>query len=1022
MKITESLKIIKKIVADPSKSDEHDALMVATTYAGQCHIVNERLRKCSSLIKNNMLPQALEEAGYDPHLIDLCNEMNGSAQVAWRKLCREKGWSVPEDLNMDAFREIMQAFSMESAIEPLLKELRRANNQGHVGQCVVILREIIRKDPGNPEWKSDLAEFETTYLEQIRRDLESFKEENDLNGVARLLVEMKQPWTIPVDSVPVEEMERFIESQHKEGLNQEEEEIVGRVRIAFQSGNVETLGDAISAYENLEKNRYFHPDPALHVIYTNARHWYQQQIKKQEMEKSYEEKLEQLHYNIAHGLHDGIKELWEEIQRFPLPVPEELEPDVQRLLSKEAEVKRRRQRKKHMGYVMILLSAMVCIFLAATWNFYRQVKNRLMTELNSAVVSENLVQCNEVIEDMVARKIAFINIPLFSSKEIGRERNRSKELALLLERKRATFKVLITELEALKEEDFPRSLEEIEGKMKELLKVSNAVTPRNTARLQLVQAAWEERKRVLRALEERDLTALFEKITSQFKTILPAANQEETDGNEKIFKQIEEFIAQGMKLSSVSAIMKKTLETFKKELESQRETMSVRTGQLMEISGAASLDEYIRALKSFSGAFPGDVITKSIQPTVEMEKIYNYLLAVPSIDFSDTSQEDNLAETSDQSSSNTDPQKNIDTANPFWYSTYEALKGLNNNIAIHKDEVKEELQKMERTPRFVDLWECTVNRPNFEPETWYFNGKPALEFINGVKGYAGIAYILSPDDLQPQFRANSAITVQVEGLRKMGHCDVIQQMLNNISYEISIESIMKEIRTIYNQPFSPILKLHLISFLTDQIFTLVGKDNALPFIEMAKDFKRFNNQVNWLCTAHSRYMAESRQAQAILTHHLQRPDRMNELTAQWIVRKRAMRRIPKWVGFADLKEPDKLHFKTGKIPDEVWVVRTGESRKAGEKGVAGESVADPLIFITEEKHMGERVRHLDHRGYLPGEALFAPYDNNTTRELLTFIMEETGMEKIGAERPVNIEWPVSWPVNIRRADFQIGRK
>lgn len=1007
MKITESLKVIKKIVSDPARADDHDPIMVATTYAGQSQVVNERLKKCSALIHNNMLPQALEEAGYDPHLIDLCNEMDGTVPTAWRKLCRERGWPVPEELDMDAFKEVMQGFSMESTIEPLLKQLRRANNEGHVGQCVAILRDIVRKDPGNPEWKSDLVEFETTYLEQIRQDMEEFRQEKNINGVARLIVELKQPWSIPVDTIPVKEMESFIEAQYKEELLQEEQDVVGKVRIAFQSGNVENLGDAIREYENLEKKRYFTPDPSLRIIYVNALNWYQQQLKRLEVERSYEEKLVQLNERIAQGSHKGIRDLWEELQRFPFPVPGELEPSVKILLQKEKRAKRQQQRKKQMGYVMVLLSAVVCICLAATWNYYRQIKNRLMTDLDKAVVSEDLVQSNRVIEDMISRKIALINSPLFSVTEIGREQDRSRALASLLERKKATFQILIIELEEMKSEGFPATLEKTEGKIREILAASNAVTPRDTARLQLVQAAWEERKRVIKLMEERELTAIFEKITYQFENILPAANQQETDANEKTFQQIEELISQGMELSSVSETMKKKVEDFKKKIASSKEIMSVRKGQLKEITSAGSLEAYIRALKTFAGSFPADALTKSINTTVEMEKIYNYLLSAPAIDSSGTSPEDSNGDGSTQSGGNQSSEKVVDPANPFWFATYELIRALNNNITIHKDEVKEELKKMERTSRFVDLWECTVNRPNFEPETWYFNGKPSLEFIKGVKSYAGVAYILSPDDTQPEFRANNAITVQVEDLRKMEHCDFVQQMVNNISYDIGIESIMGEIKSVYSQPFSPILRLHLISFLTDQLFTLVGKENALPFIEMAKDFKRFNNQVNWLCTANKKYEAESRQAQLILTHHLQRPDGMDQYITQWKIRKAAMKRIPRWVGFVDLKDPDALHFKTGKRPNEVWVVRDGDGGKKGQKDGNSKISDKPLIFETEEQSMGDTVKHLDHKGYLPGEPLFAPYDDNTTREVLTSIFKD-----VSSDRLLNIEWPESWPVNI----------
>ncbi|MBF0412487.1 MAG: hypothetical protein HQK70_07240 [Desulfamplus sp.] len=1043
MRITELLKRIKIIVADPSKADSQDPIMVATTYAGQCQVVNERLKKCLTLIQKNMVPQALEEAGEEPHLIDLCNEMAGKTIIVWKNLCMEKGWPIPGDLDMDAFNELMKSFSTESTIEPLLKQLRRANNQGHIGQCVAILRELVKKDTANPQWQSDLAEFETAYLEKIKQDIDNCRSEKDINGVARVIVEIKQPWSIPVDSIPVQELEDFIEEHYRGTLRQEEDEIVSKISISFQSGNVEALGDAIFAYNNLEKNRYFKPDPSLHVIYSNALNWYQQQLKAIEIQKSYERKLGEINNKIERSDYYGVKALWDEIKRHRLPISEELEHDVQRLIHEEQKAQKRQQRKKQMGYVFIIIFTMICISFAATWNYYRQIRNRLTAEFDSAVAAENLEECNSTINNMAGRRIVFINNPLFSSSEMKNYQDKAKGVASLLEEKRAEFELLIAELEELKAEGFPRTTEEIESKMSQIKATSNAVSSRNLARLKLLQSAWKDRKTAIRAMEEKELASIFEQINYQFKNLLPAANEEDIYINQQTLEKIKEFIASGKKLTSVSDLMKKNLDNLNAQMNSMRETLSIRKSLLREFVNVRSLNEYFKELQTFAGTFPNDPVTKTINPIIEMVKLYNSFLEVPVIKDSDNEAEEDIDNTTEETSANGSEQKgntksdkrknqtaesSNDHENPFWSATSATLKAFNNNIRIHKSELQEEIKKMEQTSRFVDLWECTVVRPNFEPEKWYFNGKPSEDFINGIKSYSGIVYVLSPDDLQPEFKANSAITIQVQDLKKMSHCDVVEQMLNNISYDIGMESIVQEINNIYSQTFSPILKLHLISFLTDQLFTLVGRENAMPFIAMDKDLKRFNkrplnDQVNWLCSSNKKYTFASRQAEMILRHYLERPDKMNEHVAQLKLKKMAMKRMPRWVGFADFKNPEQLHFKTDAKPNEVWVVRNGHggnnssnienkgnSTSGDENSIDNESIlAKPLVFVTQEQRMGEKIKLIDHNGYLPGEPLFAPYDNNTTSEVLQSILSNTNLDKT-----VNIEWPESWPVNVRR--------
>ncbi|MBF0112104.1 MAG: hypothetical protein HQK74_05145 [Desulfamplus sp.] len=995
MKITETLKIIKKIVADPDNIDAHDPLTVATTYKGQCEVVNERLKKCVALIQSNMVPQALQEAEYDPHLIDLCHEMNSPAPAAWRKLCKEKSMPVPEELDMDSFNQLMKSFSMESKIEPMLKLLRRANNLGQAGQCVAILRELVKKDPANPQWKSDLAEFEASYLELIKQDIAKFKQEKNLNGIARLIVELKQQWSTPIDSLSVKELEEFIEEQYRIDIHKEEEDIVGRVGISFQSGNIEALGKAIGEYNNLEKNRYFKADPSLQIIYANALNWYEQQVKALEIQKGYYNRLKEISARVETQSYDGIKSLWEEVKLYRLPIPKELEPEVKALIQKEDRAKKRRQVRKQMGYILILIFAMVAIGIAATLNYYRQIRNRLSEELSNAVVTENILECNRVIEDMSKRRTAFINTAIFTSSEMQKHQEMAKGVASILEQKKATFGLVISELESLKSDNFPKPTKDIERLMENINKTLNAVTPHDLARLKLVQSAWEERKAVIRAMEEKRLTEIFEQINSNLKNILSGANQEEQYKNSQTLLLIEESIAEGEKLTSVSDSMKKSLDEFKSQVKGVQEILAVKKSQFKNIMDTSSLDSYIKELKTFAQTFSDDPVSQTLLPIIEMENLYKALLESPPT----------IAE---EAGLKSDTKSDSELENLFWSKTFQMLTALNNNIKLHSPEVQEELRKMSRTSRFVDLWECTVKRPNFEPEKWYFNGRPSEEFINGIKSYAGIVYVLSPDDMQPQFKANSAITVQVQDLRKMEHCDVILQAINNISYNIGMESTLQEMKRIYSEPFSPILKLHIISFLTDQLFTLVGEEDALPFADMAKDFKRFNkrsveDQVNWLCTAHNRYPSESRLAQAILSRHLERPDNINSHVINWKIRELSLKRIPKWVGFADLKNPEQLHLKRGSMPKELWVVR----QKVEEDSAKSSKTITPMIFITQEQKGLESIKHLEHGGYLPGEPLFAPYDNNTTSELLQSIIDSINSGKV----PVNIEWSTGWPIN-----------
>ncbi len=1023
--MTDIFKIIRKILDNEGNIDTHDPAMMANIYAGQCQTLNDRLKECSGYLQKRMIPQALAVAQQEPPLIRLCEEMGHLETAGWADMCREKGWQMQEPLNRHALNQLKDTIERETAIAPLLKALRQANNLGNAGQCVAILREIVKADSGNARWREQLIEFETYRLQQIPAEFETLRKENalnesslktsnlnesnlsksnlnesnlnesnlsksnlienNLNDVAKLMLELKRDWLIPVDMALVQEVEEFIHAGLTATLKDQEKNIIRNIDAAYRNQDVQALGKAVAALQNLEKSRYFKADEGLKPLYDKAMAWYRQKVKEFNEQKIRSEILSHIEEKIANRTDQGLKELWEKLKGFDESLPRGLEENIQAVMAEAGEARHRRQKRKRNRNSLLMAAAAVCLALFFIFFYFKGVQKDLLTSVDQAFLSEDIAGFNAALNEM-SYKYAF----LFRAEDIRREQIRASELAALLDQKKMEFKMLILRLEETARQGFIEHFEIVEKLFQEAQKRKNALGMEEKQRLMVVQNSWEQKKMMMKAADEKALAIIFTELAAGFENLSRSPAQAYNRGAENrddvtlyktdirnYFQPIELLLtkAETLHMSLISVAMKDKLLGFSKKLETMKSTLKVRDAQIKAIHDAYTLEEYLKALKTFSMAFPDDPVSRALEPVNRMTSLYENLMTDPLL---------------------------YDPDNLFWGTVSENIKGLNNNIKLHMNEVKEDLKKMERTPRFVDMWECTVKKPNRKPEKWYFSGEPAEEYINGILSYSGIAYIRSPIDTQPEFQAVNAIKVHVKQLQKMPHCSMVLQMIDHIAYDPGVETIIREMQYLYRQDVPPILKFHLMNFLLKELFILTGRENAASFATMAEDFKHFKNEVHWLCNTHRKYKMESRKADAILKSHFKGSDVADTYLARLKIQNIAVRRLPRWVGFVDPEDKNQLHFKTGSSPKEIWVVRKSEKKNEGQP---------PTVFVTQEQNFGKTVKHLDHRGYLPGEPLFAPYDNNITREVLHSILDNLNFKMRSGES--DLFWPPVWPVNVR---------
>ena len=1007
MRMTDIVNIIKQIMAAGGTIESHDAAMMASIYAGQCQALNDRLNQCSDALQKGQTAQALSVAEENPPLLPLCQGMVEIESAGWADLCREKGWPLPTPLNREALERLKGAMTLEKQLTPLLSRLRRANNLGHGAECTAILREMISIDPDNPSWRSQLMAFESYRMQQIPGELTRLKEAKDLEGVAMGIVELKQQWHIPTDPALLADAEHFLEVALTDQARDQAVALFHRIDSAHGAEDAQALGQAVTELQQLEKSRYFKRDDAMahqYKKYESAIAWYREKVRAFNDQNARSEILAQIDEKIAHGTDQGLRELLAALLRFDTPVPEGLEERVEVILDHAQKMRQRAQMKRRRRHWMWGAVMGSILLIASVFFYFRWEKSQLLVEFDAAIVTEDLTRARSILTTMSG------SAPyLFNTGDLEKTGQRVDQLERLLENKQRAFKALLHRLEKMASHQFiGMSVEGMTALIREAHSKEKGAEKADLARLQLVEQLWNQKKLMVKAEDEALLSPVLDALQAELDSFSWGKSGHSGKGRqhektthsklnnrsnpslveppmsviESFFERMEALFkeANALHLPLVDENMRIRLNQFETQFVAIKEATARRDESLDGFHRAKTLQDYLMALGQFMETFPDDPVTPVLKSVLQSSPLYMDLIA--------------------------DPARSSSAGNLFRSREAAWLAQLDHHLSLHLDEVKERYRQMERTPRFVDLWRCTVQQPNRQPQIWYFSGEPTREFIDGIGSYSGIAYVLSSTDTQPDFESAHAITAHVQGLSKMPHCVVVQKMLDRLLFEPGIETLLHGMSDIYQQRdeiISPVLKLHLIHFLFQSLASLTGQDNVQEFKPMAGAFEDFieRSEVNWLCTAHRKYGMERRKAREILNRHLEASDPVGLFQIKLKLKQLATERVIRWVGWVDPQGEHALHFNSGAMPPEVWVLRQKKD-------------TSPALYVAMERRGGDVIRYDDHNGFIPGEPLFAPYDSDITRKLIQSMMADVGDDLPSPED--SKFWPLIWPVNVRSVD------
>ena len=163
--------------------DIRDALMAPQTFDSEamkatvaefndsCRDANHRLRKVVGLLHGGFRTEAVQVAEQDPPLLELVGELD-SVMEDWQELLAQWGVDLPPDLEIDLAAQLNVAYAELLPLEGLLRKHRLlALVRAPLSARLTILRQIAGKDAANASWQTDVNDFETARLRQIKDEV-----------------------------------------------------------------------------------------------------------------------------------------------------------------------------------------------------------------------------------------------------------------------------------------------------------------------------------------------------------------------------------------------------------------------------------------------------------------------------------------------------------------------------------------------------------------------------------------------------------------------------------------------------------------------------------------------------------------------------------------------------------------------------------------------------------------------------------------------------------------------------------
>ncbi len=213
----------------------------AADYSVACDEINERLRKCGSLLRQGLRSEAIQHGEIDPNVLDVVAILDFPERDQWIELAKRNNIAPPTPLMLDVAAELNEAYAVEQPLAALLQHHRLlALAHGPLSTRIQVLRKLAELDANNPVWQDDLRTFEQERQKQIQAEVEAAGRAKDTAALASLDAELSSPdWKNPPPPALATSAAQTKTTLHYWEVQTQLEQLAGDFEFALSRGRID---------------------------------------------------------------------------------------------------------------------------------------------------------------------------------------------------------------------------------------------------------------------------------------------------------------------------------------------------------------------------------------------------------------------------------------------------------------------------------------------------------------------------------------------------------------------------------------------------------------------------------------------------------------------------------------------------------------------------------------------------------------------------------------------------------------
>lgn len=363
---------------------------LAGEYAGLCHVVNTRLRRCGDFLKQGLRAEAIQLADADPNLLESFATVDFPERSEWDEIASLYQLPAAEPLLSDVAQDLNEAYSVQQPLEKLLDRHRLlALCRAPLSQRLAVVRKLADADPGSRFWEEDLRNFEDARCKEIEGEARAASAGSDEVVLTALMSEISSGvWRQPPSA-------SVVQSVRKLAL----QVVADQLQAAYTNRNLDRARLLRDQWQELSPRS----SAAGNVGSANvaaALKWLAAEDSKSQALQTQYARLENLERMLGEPdaslaeLEQARKELLKSRRDIPEPLSNRLDSRI-RLLRQQAVSGRRRM----IAAVSAGSALSVAVFAFFIWtNLRHSAATRIANSVEQMVTQGNLRQAKELLE------------------------------------------------------------------------------------------------------------------------------------------------------------------------------------------------------------------------------------------------------------------------------------------------------------------------------------------------------------------------------------------------------------------------------------------------------------------------------------------------------------------------------------------------------------------------------------------------------------------------------------------------